>query len=279
MLTPAAVPVAASANGIVTAATPAASLLPFGFHPHLALVNAWNYFLMFWYVTLPALAGFVLVLIHWKRRSRGERAETAFAFVLTGWVVTFYGSWLVRDRYDVADVTIGTSYVRYFLPALVIAAPFAARGILALADRIGKPRLIAALALVIIAALSLYATVWQGDESLLAVRRTLAIDETKTQILLPLVPPNATLLTERFDKLLFPERLRFVPNFDSGSLERLGRLATVGPVLYYGLDSDTALRQQLELAAGIQGLRLTKLAAPWPGESLWSLDPETTTKP
>jgi hypothetical protein len=168
-------------------------------------------------------------------------------------------------------VTIGTSYVRYFLPAYVLMLPFAAQALIALAEKARVPKRLLAECAVIIAACTLAATVFIGDESLRAVRHTLTENAAKKPLLLAAIPDGSVVLTARFDKVLFPDRLRIVPVFDQASFDAVASLAAYAPIYYYGLDADPGEHTFVQSEAAKRGLFMEPVAAPWPGETLFRL--------
>ena len=263
--------VSAPAAPAVLEAAPKA-LLPFGVHPRLVARNVWNYGLkLFWWQSLLAALGFAWWCLRFRKSTSPQRAYALSALLTSAWLALLYGSWLVRDRLDPGEVTIGTSYVRYFLPAYVAAIPFAASALVRLGELARKPRLVVPLVM-LCAALGVHAAVFAGDESLRAVRTTLVGNAAKKAALLELLEPDAVVMTERFDKLLVPERLRIIPSTDAGAFAAAARLAEFLPVYWYGLRpaEDEALR--LSGRASAAGLMWYEVASPVPGEALFRLD-------
>jgi hypothetical protein len=264
---PSAVPVAPSA-----AVVPPSPLLPFGLHPNNILEHAWEYGLkLFWWQSLLAAVGFAWWIARWRKADGAQKTYAAAALAAAAWLAVFYGSWRVMDRLDPSAVTIGTSYVRYFLPAYLAALPFAALALTRAAEALGKPW-IAAAAVVIGAFLAVRLSVYAGDESLRAVRLTLEGNARKKETLLQVIEPDAVVMTERFDKLLVPERLRIIPATDEGAFRAAAVAETYGlPVYWYGLDpSDEELRR-LNDAAVKAGLDLGEPFSPIAGETLYQL--------
>ena len=262
---------AAAPEETATQAAPAA-LLPFGLHPKLAARNVWNYGLkLFWWQSLLAAAGFVWWALRFRKATSAQKMYALAALLTAAWLALLYGSWLIRDRFDFTQVTIGTSYVRYFLPAYVAAAPFAAFALVRIGGRLGKPRLVPAV-LVLCAVLGIRAAVFAGDESLRAVRATLEGNAEKKTALLALFEPSAVVMTERFDKLLVPERLRVIPATDAGAFEAAALAAEYVPVYWYGLRPEGDEAGRLYELAGAYGLVFREIANPAPGEAVYRLD-------
>jgi hypothetical protein len=187
------------------------------------------------------------------------------------------------DRFDPTVVTIGTSYVRYFLPAYLATLPFAALALARLEGVLGATRKnrvsgtrgvpwIPITAVVIGALLAARVSIYAGDESLDAVRLTLEGNALKKQTLLAAIPPEAVVMTERFDKLLVPERLRIIPATDAAAFHAAATVADYQlPIYWYGLSPAHAELDRLSTAAAKEGLVLGKPSSPVEGEVLYPL--------
>lgn len=255
-----------------TSESVSATLLPFGVHPRLAARNVWNYGLkIFWWQTVLAAAGFVWWAFRFRKATSAQKMYALAALLTAAWLALLYGSWLIRDRFDFTQVTIGTSYVRYFLPAYVAALPFAAFALVRIGDLLRKPRLAPAV-LVLCAILGVRTAVFAGDESLRAVRATLEGNAAKKTELLALFEPSAVIMTERFDKLVVPERMRVIPATDAGAFEAAALAAEYVSVYWYGLRPEGDEAGRLYELAGERGLVFYEIANPAPGESVFRLE-------
>ncbi|MEK7545628.1 MAG: hypothetical protein AAB554_00955 [Patescibacteria group bacterium] len=248
------------------------ALLPFGVHPRLVARNVWNYGLkLFWWQSILAAAGFAWWLARFRKATSPQKTYALAALMTATWLALLYGSWFVRDRFDPGAVTIGTSYVRYFLPAYVAALPFAALALVRLGELPRAPRLMP-VAAVLCALLGVHASVFAGDESLRAVRRTLEGNAAKKQELLEWIEPQAVVMTERFDKLLVPERMRIIPATDAGAFVAAARAAEFAPVYWYGLQPTADEASRLSALADEQGLEWREVGRPIPGEAIFRMD-------
>lgn len=249
------------------------ALLPFGVHPRLVARNVWHYGLkLFWWQSLLAAAGFAWWLYGLRKASAPQKAYAAGALLAAAWLATLYGSWFIRDRLDPGTVTIGTSYVRYFLPVYIAALPFAALAIVRLGGRLGHPAVVPLLAAVALA-LGIRSAVFAGDESLRAVRATLEGNAVKRPALLSAVEPGAVVMTERFDKLLVPERLRIIPATDASAFAAAADAAEFVSVYWYGLRPEGEEARRLSALADPYGFVWRELESPAQGEALYRLEP------
>ena len=187
------------------------TLFPFG----LDLVNSWQIFSsyvvgIFWWLAVLALVGIVAAVMRWHNAPASFRRKIQFwlLFVVcvTVWLTAFYGPWSIYDRLD-KEVSIGTSFVRYFLPVYILFLPVAAYGVLRIMDVMGNKARIMIVILVMAAVfLSLRIIFWGRDESLLAIWQTLEHNQEIRQKVLPMVSRQAIIITERSDKIFFPYR-------------------------------------------------------------------------
>ncbi|WKZ29591.1 MAG: hypothetical protein QY323_02570 [Patescibacteria group bacterium] len=257
----------------ISAPAPSAQLepriaLPFGFDAKRALRNAWYYGIrIFWWQSLLAVAGLLLWCSAFRKSTAVQKTYAAATVAGAVWLAVLYGSWAIRDRLDPSAVTIGTSYVRYFLPAYVAMLPFAAFALVRFAD--GATRKHAHIAvLALFAFMTARVTLFAGDESLQAVRDTLAENAWKrTQLLENVFPPDAVIMTERFDKLFVPDIMRIIPAADATGFDAATKLADVVPVYWYGLTPAFEERLRLEALANARGFTLSEMPSPVSGET------------
>lgn len=257
------------------------AFLPFGLHPRHMLSHGWQYgAAMFWWFTALGAVGLAFWAFAWKRTDPAQRLYLLVAALVAGWLVTLYGSWYLRDNLDPTRVTIGTSYVRYFLPAYVLALPWVAMGLLRIADAAGhltpllrSKGVTSATLLFAVAGLSLHVAVFSGDESLLSVKRTLEINAAKRPALLEAVPEDAVIMTERFDKLFFPDIVRFMPRTDEASFKAAESVALYAPIYWYGLEPSDEELHRLEDLAARHGFSFAYPYSPIIGETFFRLLP------
>jgi hypothetical protein len=221
-------------------------LFPLGFAPRTAFANAVTYgfgFFSWWSVlVVAALAWFGVAATRMRRSKQAARpasvAAIAFAVIATLWLVLFYGSWTVQDNPDASAVTIGSSYLRYWLPLFlssIVLVAWAAKDAL---DRLPKPafrpRIIAA-ALAAYATLATWSVFAAPQEGLLALRRTLIAQDAVAKGVVAKTEDKALIVVDRADKILFPERRVMLPLRDEGTYAALAKLKPSAPLYYFGI--------------------------------------------
>jgi hypothetical protein len=227
--------------------SPRPFILPFGFHPHAALENMWNYMAAFaWWLPALAAIGFLLT----KERTARRRFSRAFWWtaVVLG---VYYGSGVFVDS-SVSQWTIGSSYMRYFLPASVLLVPLAAEGISRMSM---KRRWVAPLAVGVFVALSAWTVYYRSPESLVPMLATLRHYETIKTSVLKEVPKGGVIVTERDDKIFFPDRKVVIGLRDKAVLDQLPKLEVRG-LYYYGITIKESELPAINKELGSRGLQL-----------------------
>lgn len=223
----------------------ASFFLPFGFHPRLAWHNLWWYGLkLFWWLSLPAAAGALIFLAKIKEQKILQKGYLLIALLISFFLIIYYGSWLFSDLLTVKLNTIGLSYVRYWLPLFIIWLPFGGGGILAIVKflnrRLGYLLIFLILGLLFIKSADL--TLWAKADSLLPVKRRMAVYQQTAEAVFNLTEANSLIVTSRKDKLFFPERKvthTFQPLFKNQEMvARLEPLIGQLPIYYYALGKE-----------------------------------------
>ena len=203
-------------------------LLPFGIKPFVLLQNAYQYLVwFFWWFAVPTVLGFVLIV-------RKHRSKNVFMFVclyvcMLLWLVLYYGSWVFHDT-TLTGPTLGTSYVRYWLPLFVFGIPFIA---FALSKQQRFVMHVTSFCIIIL--LSSLSVFWNTGESLFALRKTASEGRSVREAVLERTSPSAIILADRSDKLFFPERrVIFNDPLDRRKIDRvMATLRERAPVYYF----------------------------------------------
>lgn len=218
-------------------------LFPLGFAPRVALENFWTYGIAFfgWWSML-VICALVAAAGSWKRQPAEWRkdaaAYSAVAGAVTAWLVLFYGSWTVQDNPDPSAVTIGSSYLRYWLPAFMLStAPVAWLAVTA-AERGLKPRvgrlLLPAVAALYVAASGLDVFGASG-EGLLTVRRNLVRYDAVVKEIVEITPKASVIIVDRADKYVFPDRPVITPLRADSTYAALDVLQRHAAIWYFGI--------------------------------------------
>ncbi|MDO8463522.1 MAG: hypothetical protein Q7S96_04635 [bacterium] len=236
-----------------------AFVAPFGWDFASAFRRFWEYMVVpYWWFMALAGVGVVRSVIgageisRFARNDTGEirndRGERSVAIrgngayvvmgtlVIVAWLILFYGSWTIADPLVRATNVLTISYARYWLPIIVLLAPFAASGFLALLARASRMRLpIAALVFLAIASTSGRKIIADPLEGLVRQRQALAEHRERARAVIAATPDDAVILSHRMDKVFFPERavVHAQDAPDADFMRRVGLLLESAPVYWY----------------------------------------------
>ncbi len=182
------------------------AFLPFGFYPRLALHNFWHYFILISPVTflLALLGGFIFVK-DWKKKEAAAKLYFGLTIFVLLWLFNYYGSWKFDDLVTLSLNHLGASYVRYWLIIFAAILPFTALTLVE-GNRRLKTKYFGGAAIVILAIMSFYQLLISDPNNILAVRQKVSANRIEAGNLLKDIPADAIIITNRGDKIFFPER-------------------------------------------------------------------------
>jgi hypothetical protein len=226
------------------------------------IANWWNYSVaIFWWLSIPTFLGVILNIKKYKELSVNKKIYLLLFFTGFVYLILYYGNWNFNDTPDPTKITVGTSYVRYWLPIFIFSLPFLAQALIYLADNFTHNKIKKISILVVITFILSYSlayTYFISDEAL-AKQTLVNYKEIKNKVL-NLTENNSIIVASYFDKLFFPERL-VIENIDEERDKRLNEISKLLDknrlIYYYSWQSDTDInylnekvlsKYQLELA-------------------------------
>lgn len=209
-------------------------LLPFGFHERVILKNVWHYALRLfpWMTILSALGAFAL----FKTKDKQALQKSVPLLLFIAWLFIIYGSWKISDNPDPSAITIGNSYIRYWIPWSLLTVILSAFGISYFSERQKKLQLPFIVMILSICTLLSANIVLTGNDGLIKTRERLAIYSEDRQIIFANTEENAIIITDSSDKYIFPERSVVAKLRDGRTLASLDELAGVAPLYYFGIN-------------------------------------------
>jgi len=226
---------------------------PFGFSIETISTNA-RYFLFdfFKHTSIFALVGFVLWIILSLFKSRNisgvlgiknrprQWAYFIFFLVISVLLLVYYGSWEISDRIDEGTVSMGTSFIRYWLPIYFGMLPFIGLLIYSFISLIRKwvwtRPVIVLLLLLLIAIPGMQLVFMDTDESLIQIRDNIRITQAKSLQIGKLVPKDAVVVLgfKQADKIFFPEHKRIINELVVPyDYESVAKVSKYTELLYY----------------------------------------------
>jgi len=149
-------------------------------------------------------------------------------------LVLYYGSWVFNDNPDPFAITIGNSYVRYWLPIYVLALPFLTDALWQIFKKSKLAMAFLAVTFLVSLASMSYGAVYLGrDEGLKALLFNLKKYETIQSAVNARIESRAIIIADRLDKVFFPRHsVIFRLNNDS-DYRRVNQLISGGYPVYY----------------------------------------------
>jgi hypothetical protein len=192
---------------------------------------------------LQAFAAIAAFILLWIKKSERKILIALIGIVaLTVIPYAFFGA---RDLVGTGIPTIGTSFIRYWLPAFLIGA-----GVTAWALTKMKSNAIVSVIIVAYLATSGYA-VWFGTaDSLQPVVESLTRYAIIKQDVLALTRPDSIIIVEQADKVFFPDRKVVAWLRNPGTYEAIPAMLDQVPVYYFGItfppaDIETLMKEKL----------------------------------
>jgi hypothetical protein len=236
-------------------------LLPFGIHPRAIMRHELYYELYLYpWMTLPAIIGFFYLIYRKFEKQKAWKVLSVGTVLLAFWLGAVYGSWSFNDNPDPNLITLGNSYVRYWLPLFVLSTPLAAYVTVALLERLnGRQKAVIPAVLVCLTLLSAH-LVFFGHDGIMKTRSALHTFLEKRREIFPLTERDAIIVVDRSDKYLFPYRRVVTPLRDEKTYAALPAMVEHVPVYYFGItlpEKDMAYLNSEKLFA--LGLRIEYL--------------------
>lgn len=173
-----------------------------------------------------------------KSQKTDPNANTHIWYVIitittTAILALWYGSWQLSDNPDPSYITLANSYVRYWLPAYILAIPLAVRGLMFIIKKINAKHGFT-IAIILLLALSTQ-NVLSGRDGIPATIKQLKTNAEISEKVQEITPWHAIIITNRHDKLFFPQRRIIFPIDHPGTFESINALKETHPLFIYSL--------------------------------------------
>ncbi|MCB9802593.1 glycosyltransferase family 39 protein [Candidatus Nomurabacteria bacterium] len=234
--------------------------LPFAWQTKVFLSSIYHYlFLLIWpYYILIFFALFSLRKKLFQKKEIWSK-YLIFSLTISLLLLIYYANWDFADALVKNYNTISISYVRYFLPIYLLLLPFVAQGILFL-SRVKKWKNFLTIFLVLLLTIfSLRLAFFAPNDGLLKNKENIDLYYQQFAKVKQIIPADAVIITERSDKIFFPEFKVVVPQGDLPLWPRIASLMEEREVFYF---SDLSEQRILELnfQAKLFGLELVEMS-------------------
>ena len=199
-------------------------ITPFGIDPRSIFINGFSYLyqlfpiwssLAFIGAFLFAILPTAIIKLNYKKRF----VYLAYCFLSAVYLLIFYGSWSITDRIDQQTLSLGTSYLRYWLPIYVISLPFIAVlfwhiAKLLIPHTFNSRQLLSVLisaGFITLLAMPTFNLVYcQTDESLFLLKNLVETRDKSALINNLIGPDDVVIVYKQADKIFFPERKKII---------------------------------------------------------------------
>jgi hypothetical protein len=214
-------------------------IFPFGIHPKNILKVFAGYFAgIFWWLSIPAALAAIYFIKKavYKRMNKEVLVYLISCVAVSFFLFIYYGSWIFSDNQTKA-VSIGTSYIRYWLPIYIFVLPLIAyffQNIVGFFGEKKKRPIIVFFALVLFL-FSFKSVLFDSKDGLIKIY----YDTKKTENIFyevnKLVEQEAIIIVDRADKIFFPEFRVTYPLRDDKTYRLIPKLVESAPLYYYGI--------------------------------------------
>lgn len=167
-------------------------IAPFGIKPIIIFWNVWRYLILFFApFSILALIG----SFSFGKKKKWYIFSLCFICV---WLVLFYGSWQLADNIS-GNVDIGVSYIRYWLPIYILLIPLILEGLALFSKKIQSIMVVSLIGYLIAFAFM------HGPEALALTNNNRQLYSRIFHEVSQQIPDNAIIVSERSDKIFFPE--------------------------------------------------------------------------
>ncbi|MFH1456829.1 MAG: hypothetical protein ABIF17_01800, partial [Patescibacteria group bacterium] len=217
-----------------------AVLLPFGFHPRVIVTYSfYRYFLkLFWFWIILCIAGGVWFLK--LKKTKNQRMYFWFFSLSSIFILIYYGSWFFQDSLDPKLVSIGSSYVRYFLPVYVLALPLVAFLLTKLWNlQKNYSKFFMIILMLGIFGISVNIVYFNNSESLIQIKNNLSQYRVQAKDVINKTHQDDIILTDvSNDKIIFPERIHLIVPQNGEELRPVKLLLNITNVWFFYRSKD-----------------------------------------
>lgn len=142
-----------------------------------------------------------------KEINRKESVYLLIYFLISLWLVIYYGSFKFSEQYNHSVVLLGSSYVRYFLPIYIFGLPFAVNGIYLISSWAKSKKFSEFISIILLCFFvfaSISMTVIDSQQGLATLRHDVQNNSSINSIISNKIANNAIIIAGYADKIFFP---------------------------------------------------------------------------
>jgi MFS family permease len=214
-------------------------VFPFGLHFKNILKNFSNYFVgMFWWLAIPLAVSFSIFIRDFIGGKLEKKIKLYFIFygAVSLFLFVYYGSWLIYDN-PAKEVSVGTSYVRYWLPIYILSLPLVSWGLIKFVGfwRGWQKKIVAVMLGLSFFSLSAGLVFFDKNDGLVMAGANMREYSRIAEAVNRTIEPDAIIVVDRADKIFFPEHQVIQPLRDDQIYKLIPKLSGKMPLYYYGV--------------------------------------------
>lgn len=220
--------------------------MPFGFHPRLIWHNFNNYIVQLYWPYLILVGSGVVLWIFNLIKGEIKKQQVVYAIsasLATVYLLVYYGSWLFVDNLVLVNNTIASSYTRYWLPVMIMILPIIAY----LLDKMCLIKINIYLKYTLVALILFFLSFYSYDivmltkgDGLIEQRKVIGAYYNQYKVVSDIVEKDAIIITDRADKVFFPEKRVIMFDFNYSIFPVINKIADEADFYYFTmlLDND-----------------------------------------
>ena len=213
-------------------------IFPFGIDVKDTLKHVWYYALYLYpWLSIGAFLGLIGLFITKRLKEKPIAVYSVTTILLGIYLFLLYGSWRFTDNPDPNIVTIGTSYVRYWIPVFILLTPFLAHLIVQLSCSIKRKMFrgfIRIFSLFCLISLSIF-PVFFANDGLAHLRQNIFLFAEQRDTILAVTEDDSTIIVDRADKFLWPDRRVVHPLREDATYAAMPDLVQDASLYYFGI--------------------------------------------
>ena len=241
-----------------------ALVLPFGFHPQVIVNHVFYKYILklFWPWLILFISGLILFLK--TKKTKIQKLYLITLLSIACYLSIYYGSWFFQDSIDFSLISLGSSYIRYFLPLFVFSLPIIAFLLVKIGNYLKNKNKIIFICYLAFAAYCLFFSSFnqvylKTSESLINIKNQIIKYQIQNQDLLNYINKNDIIyLSSGTDKVVFPEFKHIIIQQNRVEFLEIKKLLKYKNIYYFHHNEKTNLEELNKEIFNPENLKLEK---------------------
>jgi hypothetical protein len=207
-------------------------LIPFGINiKHLAK-SIIKYLILYYGAFLIFVMSGLFIYIKKKRFDQKQLFYIIASICISLWLIFYYGNWVFEDIDVLKYNFLSSSYIRYWLPIYILLLPGIGYFIKEINSKFNKKNIFPVIIILMLILNSVYFVLIYNHDNLFQVKENLETYYTRFETTKKIIEPNTILITDKTDKIFFPQYQCVVFLLDYSIFKNIKPLLDKYPVSY-----------------------------------------------